>query len=279
MEEQRGHLLRIAYQSETIVRQALDGAYRDGFFGGTVDPSILGSRRLRSVIRDLNEDFIDAMLIGGGHRQILSASTLTESNDHDRIATNRYLQDWAPSFVFQTSFWFKWNLGTDWHKCIYEQPLESAYEFLELFLHHVADDRTCGVILQDVIEPAMEEIKKGLFQRLQELSSYNSRCHPFSYGKSFHDSLHRLRKDRNPSFEANDRALTCTGRAEGTLSDHCAALEVVDYLQAYYDGAPMNFTDNIAILAIENCLLLPLETLLTSKTVYEMALTKSNVRL
>ncbi|KAL3488729.1 hypothetical protein BJX62DRAFT_239825 [Aspergillus germanicus] len=43
-----------------------------------------------------------------------------------------------------------------------------------------------------------------------------------------------------------------------------------DGMQAYYDSAMMVFTENIATLAIENCLMLPLETIFSSKLVCGM---------
>lgn len=73
LQQQRGYLLSVSGSFERINRQALNGLYTDDFFGGldtASSSSFPDPRRLRAVIRDLNEMFTQNMHRKGCRRLV-----------------------------------------------------------------------------------------------------------------------------------------------------------------------------------------------------------------
>ncbi|KAJ5360681.1 Dynamin [Penicillium concentricum] len=166
----------------------------------------------------------------------------------------------------------------------------SVEYFIQLVLKNLTDDHTRPLLMRHLIGPEMEKMKESLLEKLSELTSYSKRGHPLPVGKSFLSKIQQSRKNRQVS--ALKRTLHLPGshpsagedtrntldvrdleRATSQLqssSDMFAAAEIIDQMQAYYETAIVTFVDNIAILAIENCLLCPLEHIFTGKTVLSM---------
>ncbi|KAJ0417327.1 P-loop containing nucleoside triphosphate hydrolase protein [Aspergillus carlsbadensis] len=297
VEQQRGELLRIACEFESIVRQALWGTYNSGFFGepGTsLDPNF---NRLRTIMTMLHSDFVEAMLIGGASRQILYDNAKLTPRGQDN-PTNRYLQDWVPNPVTQVELEREINdkarfsqevgiVGFGDHfvvRSLFQtqvQPWpslarkhlrtasEAATEFLGLLLQHISPDHIGRAIHQEIISPALERIEHELTEKLAELSSHHTRAYPSISSKTLLDSSQRLYKHQPKDSEICDTRLIPCGQSEEPPRDRYA-LKIIDSVQAYYDSAMVVFTENIATLAIENRLLLPLETILCSKLVCGM---------
>ncbi|KAJ5210707.1 Dynamin [Penicillium cf. griseofulvum] len=170
---------------------------------------------------------------------------------------------------------------------------ECTLDFVTLLLDHLADERMSVVILRTVICPQLDRMEENLLTKLHELTAYNKRGHPLPLSRSFprghllpldRSFVAKMQKSRNDSLLANlqqmlpstpgryfnmEELKVATEQLESS-SNPVAASDVVDQLQAYYNNALLTFMDNIATLGIENCLLGPLEAVLTTQTITNM---------
>ncbi|KAL4880461.1 P-loop containing nucleoside triphosphate hydrolase protein [Aspergillus karnatakaensis] len=318
--KQRKHLFRIAYQAEKIIRESRDGVYKDGFFGNSWNGlTVSDPRRLRALLRELDQEFCTAMLVGGTRRQILDTDDPVDSRklvradcglrdwapnlliredrsvSQDATRTNCYLQNWNPNPVRREDLQseiqqqVEHNRGAllagaaddllvgalfrdqvqPWHELAKLHVLkvwESIDEFLRLLLQYLADEPTSQAIHKGVINPALSQMKEDILQKLRELNVHNSRG-PFPYGGKAFDTLRNRLKNR---AQIGEQASYDTGINQPS-SDRLAASDIIDSMQSFYDAAISNFTTNVAILGIKNCLLLPLETIFTAESVCDMS--------
>ncbi|CAG8900109.1 unnamed protein product [Penicillium egyptiacum] len=323
LQEQRRFLVDISSRFARITNQALNGSYVDEFFGGFKDHTATTEdfpfRRLRAIIRELNEYFSEAMSIRGKRRIIQFPGQPALVQDVEQERSKPYMDDWTPQYISQESLvaeikeqarhsrgielpgsanqllvgtlfrdqcepWetvAKSHLLNTWHSVEY---------FIQLVLKSLTDDHTRPLLMRHLIGPEMEKMKESLLAKLSELTSYFKRGHPLPVGTSFLSKIEEPRKNRQVS--ALKRNLHLSGSYPSTgedtrnifdvrdleqatsqlqsSSDQFAAAEIIDQMQAYYETAIVTFVDNVAILAIENCLLYPLEHIFTGKTVLDM---------
>ncbi|QQK43428.1 Dynamin [Penicillium digitatum] len=323
LQEQRYFLVDISSRFARITNQALNGSYVDEFFGGFKDLTATTEespfRRLRAVVRELNECFAEAMSIRGNRRIIQFPGQPAPTEDIEQERSKPYMDDWIPQYISQESLvdeikeqarksrgielpgsvnqLLVGSLFRDqcepWEAVAKSHLLntwDSVEYFIQLVLKHLTDDHTRPLLMRHLIGPEMEKMKESLLAKLSELTSYTKRGHPLPVGQSFFSKIQESRKNRQIS--ALKRSLGLSGsyppagedtrntfdvrdleRATSQLqssSDQFAAAEIIDQMQAYYETAIVTFVDNVAILAIENCLLCPLEHIFTGKTVLGM---------
>ncbi|KAF9248331.1 hypothetical protein DTO013E5_5165 [Penicillium roqueforti] len=319
LQEQRRFLVDISSKFARITDQALNGSYVDEFFGGFQDHTATTKespfRRLRAVIRELNECFAEAMSIRGNRRiiQFPGQSTPVENVEQER--SKPYMSDWTPQYISQESLvdeikeQARQSRGIElpgsanqllvgslfrdqcepWEAVAKSHLLntwDSVEYFIQLVLKNLMDDQTRPLLMRHLIGPEMEKMKESLLEKLSELTSYYKRGHPLPVGTSFISKIQESRKNRQiaalkKNLQRSEFAPTGVDtfnvrdleRATSQLqssSDQFAAAEIIDQMQAYYETAIVTFVDNVAILAIENCLLCPLEHIFTGKTVLEM---------
>ncbi|KAE8376604.1 P-loop containing nucleoside triphosphate hydrolase protein [Aspergillus bertholletiae] len=318
LQQQRGFLLGVSSRFELITSQALNGMYSDHFFGGFGDDTqgLQDFRRLRAVIRELNECFADAMNTRGARRVIKESPLWTFDLKAEKMKL--YMDDWSPDYITrealeaEISEQARKNRGIElpgtanqllvgslfrdqsrpWEDIARRHLLntwESAKYFVCLLLQHLTDEHTYMLLLGTALAPQLEQMKEGLLNKLGELTAYMKRGHPLPVGGSFLSSIQQartkrqivaLRKgldlsepvlaqpDNSKSFNAHD--LERAASELQSSSDQFAAAEIIDQMQAYYETSIVTFVDNIAVLAIENCLLEPLERIFTSQTVNDM---------
>ncbi|KAJ5181073.1 Dynamin [Penicillium cf. griseofulvum] len=322
LQEQRHFLVDISSRFARITNQALNGSYVDEFFGGFEDHTATTEeapfRRLRAIIRELNECFAEAMSIRGNRRIIQFLGQPSSVKDVEQERSKPYMDDWTPLYITQESIvdeikeQARQSRGIElpgsanqllvgslfrdqsqpWEAIAKSHLLntwDSVEYFIQLVLKNLTDDHTRPLLMRHLIGPKMEKMKESLLEKLSELTSYHKRGHPLPVGKSFLSKVQESRKNRQisalktslqsvsyPSTGENTRNtfdVRDLERATSQLelsSDQFAAAEIIDQMQAYYETAIVTFVDNIAILAIENCLLCPLEHILTGKTVLSM---------
>ncbi|KAF4763328.1 hypothetical protein HAV15_000792 [Penicillium sp. str.  len=302
LQEQRHFLVDISSRFARITNQALNGSYVDGFFGGFKDHTATTEespfRRLRAIIRELNECFAEAMSIRGNWRIIQFPGQPTLVEDVEQERSKPYMDNWTPQYISQESLVDEIKEQARQSRGI-ELPVAKSHllntwssveYFIQLVLKNLTDDHTRPLLMRHLIGPEMEKMKESLLAKLSELTSYFKRGHPLPVGTSFLSKIQESRKNRQVS--ALKRNLCLPGshlptgedtrntfdvcdleRARSQLqssSDQFAAAEIIDQMQAYYETAIVTFVDNVAILAIENCLLCPLEHIFTGKTVLGM---------
>jgi GTPase SAR1 family protein len=237
LQQQRGYLLNISSRFERIIVQALNGMYADEFFGGLEETgSIEDFRRLRAVIRQLNEYFADAMAIRGCRRKIVDRSPFASKDDLQVASGKPYMDDWKPEYVERSSIeaevskQARNNRGIElpgnanqllvgslfrdqskpWESLAKEHLMkawESARYFALLVLQHITDDHTYSLLVGSIIDADFDRLKQSLLDKLDELTAYTKRGHPLPVGKSFLSQIQKARSKRQiESLRANLRA-------------------------------------------------------------------------
>ncbi|KAF4163914.1 hypothetical protein CNMCM6936_000138 [Aspergillus lentulus] len=290
LQQQRGYLLNISSNFERITVQALNGMYADEFFGGLDDTgSIEDFRRLRAVIRQLNEYFADAMAIRGCRRKIVDRGPLPSIDDLQVSFRKPYMDDWKPEYVERRSIEAEISKQARKNRGIElpgnAKPTPPRY-FALLVLQHITDDHTYSLLVGSIIDAEFEKLKQSLLDKLDELTAYTKRGHPLPVGKSFLSQIQKARSKRQlESLGANLRVSRLDEKGEKYFSmrdleqatssteasrNESAAVEIIDQMEAYYETAIVTFVDNVATLGIENCLLDPLQRIFTSQVVNNM---------
>ncbi|CRL28200.1 Interferon-induced Mx protein [Penicillium camemberti] len=311
LQQQKGFLLNISSNFERITAQALDGMYTDDFFGGLdneIGPFDQDPRRLRAVIRELNEYFADAMnnigcgqligpfnasmvpVIGNPYTHIRAPEIRRRSDIEHEVSIqarqNRGIELPGSANQLLVGKLFR-EQSKPWEEIAREhltKSWDSVRDFISLLLQHLANDHTYNLILGNILDPELEKMKDHLLAKLDELTAYNKRGHPLPLGKSFLTKIQKARSDRQIDrleqalklgSHSGDESTTIQRLREAnsqldSTSNQFAAADIVDQMQAYYDTALITFIDNVATLGIENCLLGPLSSILTSQTVNNM---------
>ncbi|RHZ65702.1 uncharacterized protein CDV56_109453 [Aspergillus thermomutatus] len=317
IQEQRAYLLGISSKCERIMAQALDGTYSDGFFTSEACSGAHDFRKLRSVIRDLNDDFAEAMELRGAHRIIIDSDTERRTKESLKGDAKPYLHDWEPVYITRKAFeaevaeQARRSRGVEMPGHINQRLAESLFrihskpweeiarrhvmtvgEVVEHFVHllfeYLTDDQAFSALSRSILDPALNKMKEMLLGKLEELTAFMKRGHHSLIGRTyltqiqksqskrqFQDLTRRLGLPLNPNQNPPTVTISlgdlrrATSSPETSASQFSAA-EIVDEMQAYYDLAIVVFMNNIANLAIENCLLGPLESIFTSVTVINM---------
>lgn len=254
IEEKRGHLLQIAYRFEVVIKQTLEGIYRDGFFDDISDKPALNPRRLRLVLKELHRDFVEALHVGGSGRQISSSDGELNNSYLNCIPTNRYLRNWSPNPVNREDLekeiqeHVRYCQGFDIQQLVggllrdqtkpwddmAQAHLRAAWElvneFLSLVTNHVADEHTCRSIYKQIVEPAMEAIKEGLQRKLEEMSFYKAKSYPILHDDCIFDLVNQA-----GNLEANALVPFCGGSRPTEPSAHKRVeSKIIDLMEQYY---------------------------------------------
>jgi GTPase SAR1 family protein len=229
IQEQRGYLLGISSDFNKITKDALDGMYKNSFFvsldsagGDSIDSS-----RLRAVIRESNEQFLDAMAVGGFSRIIIDYEHQKMTGAAYNTATsNEYLQDWSEVYVTrknleievadharrnrgtelpgnpnqgEVGYWFR-EQSQPWEE-LARKHLMAAWGavdyFVSLVLDHLTDEHTYPLICGLVLEPELERMKDNVLKKLEELIYQFKRGHPLPVGKNFLKRVQQARISRD----------------------------------------------------------------------------------
>ncbi|OGM43949.1 dynamin family protein [Aspergillus bombycis] len=225
LQQQRGFLLAISSSFERITSQALNGMYADAFFGELRDKTQESQdfRRLRAVIRELNECFADAMNTRGSRRMVVD---VLMQRDHLPLEKGKmYMDDWSPEYITRAALekeigeqarknrgielpgsanqWLVGSLFRDqskpWEDIARLHLLntwESVKYFVLLLLRHLTDESTYTLLVGTVLAPQLERLKDELLNKLGELTAYTKRGHPLPVGKSFLSKIQVARTNR-----------------------------------------------------------------------------------
>ena len=230
VKDQREYLTKLSDKVSKVTKEAVDGQYRDNFFDAAKD------KKLRSVTRDMLDQFAEHMTKRGHLQNILKDSETSPSNpkpDADPVSLplpilrETYLRGLRPIiqesrgrelsgtfnplligrvFLDQS---VKWDLIAS----IYGNRLWNACKsFFELLMRHAAQDSTAEAILQNVIEPALESRKTHLLSKIDELLSPYRKGYPLTLNASF------VRESQKLEEEINDKARAPSGARVGASS-------------------------------------------------------------
>lgn len=144
------------------------------------------------------------------------------------------------------------------------QAWRSVRKFLDDVLDHVADGSARQAILQEIIDPAMDEKLRALTDKVDELMTPYSDGFPSTLNRRFVSEIGRLRSKRGKEEGVGGDSVE-----QMDMDDH-ACSDLLDCMQAYYAIALDVFVDNVAALTVENCLVKGLSALLSPVKISEM---------
>lgn len=275
----RFYLTSLAERFQSFVRAGIAGDYQDPFF--QVQDQTLRTR-IRAKLRNLESDFAETMYKRGHTYEILTRNKVLPTI---AIGENGPIVKSWETFIKETRELLNQSKGRElpgtyspllvgelftrqskkWRSIamtFVSNAWQAVKQFLDDVLDHVADDTVRQAILQDLIDPAMELKLQALKDKVDELMTPYSNGYPSTLNRRFVAEISRLRDEQSKgdgsvSLKSDD------------MDDH-ACLELLDTMQAYYTVALDVFVDNVAALAIENCLLRGLTDLLSPLKVSQM---------
>ncbi|OKL58398.1 hypothetical protein UA08_06379 [Talaromyces atroroseus] len=244
----RQYLTGIAGRFLELVRAANDGAYQDPFFRST-NSGVLGTVQLQKT--RLRATFLQEI------RQLLNDS---KGRELPGTFTPLLVGD---LFIRQSTNWKPFALD------FVEDVWNIAKQFLDDVLVHVADEDVREALLEEIIDPEMDRILMKLKDKVTELHSPYARGSLKTLNPRFVKELENRRSQQaqNPSTQPG----TILGMTGTEDADSYACRELLHLMQAYYTVALDVFVDNVSSLAVENCLMIALEDLLSPLTVSEMS--------
>ncbi|KAF2266030.1 hypothetical protein CC78DRAFT_459932 [Lojkania enalia] len=313
LKEQQNYLSEISDGFSMYTKDALDGRYHSTAFFG--DP--LGSegrdRRLRAVVRNLNDVFANDMLQYGHKWHLVNDSNLTseifsESGplNHSQVITKsdfikKHVDTLArnerstelpgisnPSLVGSL---FR-QQSEPWESIASAHLLKvwkAVKNFLEVLLNHLTDERTCNQLLIHVIDPALEERRGFMRQKLKELLVPHREYDPITVSPHFARTIWNLReksvkrsvvenirkefksRDSKDELPSTDEIIAKIGATSAPLDDQYGSNETLEFMQAYYETTLLGFINNVASLAVEQCLLSGLWKIFSSAAIRDMS--------
>ncbi|EAW23560.1 uncharacterized protein NFIA_022710 [Aspergillus fischeri NRRL 181] len=304
IQEKRAYLLGVGSKCERIMAQALNGMYSDGFFTSEAHSGAHDFRKLRSVIRELNDDFAEAIELRGAHRIIIIDSDAGFQNKEAfKREDNPYLDGWKPVFITSRGVEIPGHINQrlvedlfrihskPWEDLVRRHVMtvgEAVEHFVHLLFEYLVDDQVLSALSHSILSPALNKMKDTLSEKLQELTAFMKQGHPQLLGRTyltqiqksqskrqFQDLRRRLGLPLSPNENPSTKTISLGELMRATSSPESpstqfSAAEIIDQMQAYYDLAIVIFMNNVANLAIENCLLQPLEGIFTSASVVNM---------
>jgi hypothetical protein len=344
IQEKRAYLLGVGSKCERIMAQALNGMYSDGFFTSEAHIGAHDFRKLRSVVRELNDDFAEAMELRGAHRIIVHSDAGFQNKDTFKREAYPYLDGWEPVYITRKAFeaevaeQARRSRGVEIPGHINQRLIESLFRthskpweelarrhvmtvgeavehFVHLLFEYLVDDQVLSALSHSILGPALNKMKDTLSEKLQELTAFKKQGHPQLLGRTyltqiqksqskrqFQDLRRRLGLPLSPNQNPYTKTISLGDLMRATSSPEpqstqFSAAEIIDQMQAYYDVSQMQivtpmemafvhhlagandaiiqlaiviFMNNVANLAIENCLLQPLESIFTSASVGNM---------
>ncbi|KAJ5882273.1 uncharacterized protein N7529_000945 [Penicillium soppii] len=308
LDEQRSYLLHISQAFQSLVKAAVDGTYNEPFFGDAKTDNGY-QKRIRAVIQNLNQKFTDNISHRGHLRHV------HEIEDHRSVSKRQILLT-RKEYVQHIETLLKKTRGRELPgtfnplivKDLFQEqcgPWEdlthnhitaawaAAREFLQHAVSYVADEATSKALFQNVILPALENLRHVLRKGSEELLMPHQRGHPITYNHYFTETLQKTRADRQKdafrkalqsyfgvdtlsTSETVVHAIDIQGLfnslVQTTIPDmtRFASEEALDCMLAYYKVALKRFVDDIATEVIEVNLLGAIPTLFTPITAYEM---------
>jgi hypothetical protein len=212
--EQRFYLLHIGQSFQSLVRAAVDGTYNEPFFEAA--QSAAGyQKRLRAVVQNLSEAFAEEISQYGEYRQICSSHdekpapegqllvSREEYTNHIEHLLKKTRGRELPGtfnpmivrelFLEQCSPWER--LTTNHITAVWE----ATQKFLQVAAEYVADEATAKLLVNEVITPSLESLRRTLEARTKDLLLPHQRGHPITYNQDFTETLQKIRAERRES--------------------------------------------------------------------------------
>ncbi|KAB5535384.1 P-loop containing nucleoside triphosphate hydrolase protein [Coniochaeta sp. 2T2.1] len=280
----RQYLTKAAKDFERLANDAINGHYVDAFFVTPGSSAAISgadgmhTRPLRAVVHDLNSVFYETMMNKGHSRDIYSCEPVEEgphpsvkdllhryaTSDPSHVepdAIRRSIGERAKvkevttssQSVYEALVIEEFDLQSSKWKSIavrhIKVVLEIAKSFVaNLLIHNFAKDRqSYHNVMAQVVEPFFETRRLALKAKLEELTR-------------------QRRFGRRHILEPLSREHIEPASSQGYVCSD----DLLNQMLAYYDESIATFINNIVILAIENCLVSELPSILDPSAVGRM---------
>ncbi|OCL04807.1 dynamin GTPase [Glonium stellatum] len=309
LDSQRLFLLQISQEFQAISKAALDGIYEHAFFGEPRSPDGY-SKRLRAVVQNLNLEFAAIMRLQGQHRRISSelSSTANSAGGRETISRKDFITEiqellditrgrelpgmFNPLIVGDLFY----EQSQPWRK-LASQHIKTVWDatrgFIILLLSHLSEESTAGAFLMTHIESLLTERLRMANLKLDEILKPYERGHPITYNHYFTETIQRVKQKRYEeeiarnlrkfygltegtfhttsvkSVQLPNLLTALTQRSEPNM-DRYACSEILDCMEAYYKVALKLTVDNVAIQAVENCLLSGINDVISPSSIMQM---------
>ena len=282
-QDQRVYLIGIAERFQRLAEDGVEGLYRDEYY------AFAAGHRLRAKVQKAHEDFAKRMKEEGQRWLIktkpgIFRGSLTPglvlppdgpAREIDRdvfidgvrglLVENRGRElpgNYNPLIVrelFQIQ-------SVSWERLSYRHArdvLDSVRVFVEDLTEHVAGDERAEVLLNHLIDPAVAKMQERLEAKVAELLNTFTKGYPMTLNPDYVAAFAKLNG-------ADQARLEKLGDDQQRLS-LLACSRLVDCMECYYKVALRVFMDNVAALAIENCVLNNIEKLISPAAIAKMS--------
>ncbi|GAP82875.1 putative dynamin family protein [Rosellinia necatrix] len=162
--------------------------------------------------------------------------------------------------------------------------LRIVKSFAEKLITHITgpDQTTCSSILSNIVDPFFEERTELLTHKLKELLYHFQSGYPQPSDAEFRAILTKRHQNRlsteilqnlvatRPDLFSDKGKRKLGGLGSSGRKSEFGVDSLIDKSETYYELSLQHFTDNVIILAIENCLIKDLPTILTTGAVSQM---------
>lgn len=283
-EKQRLYLIKIGEKFERMMSSALAGEYRDAFFEQS-------EHRLRAVVMNSNEAFAEAMMFYG-HKWCILPKTVVGKSESPSSSIDGPFNLERPEYLryeqieervrrlhqshrgpelpglpqprmvgrlFRSKS-AKWHTGVKNHV---STLFEVVKKFIENLLIHVSNHETAIRLMTEHIDSELDLREKTLLNKVEELLGPYLDAEPITFQRGF------LAKVAT-NVAAN---VTASNKVMHTLDDADVRTfaTVIGTVEAYYKVTLDTLVDNIAVLAIEQCMLRGLETIISTSFVLQQS--------
>ncbi|KAF1912524.1 dynamin-1 [Ampelomyces quisqualis] len=201
--------------------------------------------------------------------------------DPMRIGRTEFLEDHIGEYVRQSrpsglpSLVNPWVIGEVFQQqsrnwsTIAKHHLQQVYQALKIYiekaLKSLVDSRTLNLLMLKQIQPELDRRWRSVQAKLEELLLPFTEQDPITYDPGFLRDLEEMRASRyhdkvesqaKPFIFGRTNTVSYSNQRLLTESlDGFTNSEILDLMQTYYKSAISVFVSNVAVLAIENCLI------------------------
>ncbi|KAJ5471962.1 hypothetical protein N7539_008531 [Penicillium diatomitis] len=291
IDEQKSYLLNISQSLQELVKAAIDGTYNDPFFGDANSTNGY-HKRIRAMVQNSNEDFAERISRRGHYRRICEPNDGQSPAKHQvgvtreeyikhishllRRTRGRELPGTFNPMIVRDLFLEQCSPWEQLTCCHTDGIWAAARKFLTLVVKHITDEATSAALIDEIIVPACDSIKKEIDIKTRELLEPHQRGHPITYNHYFTETLQKIRAERQEDQLAKTlrRFFGVDSLKEPYISEHSINLDQLlkSLLQQSEPDmvARKRFVDDIANEVVESRLMSTLSRIFSPMTVFDM---------